>query len=275
MLISGVAGVGKSSLIHELQSPVIARGGRFIAGKFVALQREIPCAAFVDAFRELVLDLLAESDERITEYRSRISASLGNNAGLVHRLVPELGLILRDQPPALELPPAEIEKRLRGALRRFVAAFATSYRNAPRPRRRSADWRRRPRHVLRTPRDGHSPSSGNGVGLVNSPLAVSFPRWRLGLPSFRKSEYPTPLGATFSTIGSTPDAVARTQVSIVKSGSLVRELCLSATAQKRGGRHQRPTASQNRGIPHRCHSTSARPQTLKATRAACARDAHG
>jgi predicted ATPase/signal transduction histidine kinase len=125
VLVCGAAGAGKSSLVHELQAPSLARGGRFIAGKFETLKREMPYAAIVDAFRELVHDLLAESAERIAEYRSRISAALGKSAGLVCKLLPELSLILGSQPPAPELPPVEIGKRLRGALRRFVASFAT------------------------------------------------------------------------------------------------------------------------------------------------------
>jgi predicted ATPase/signal transduction histidine kinase/CheY-like chemotaxis protein len=123
VVVGGAAGAGKSSLVHELQSPTIARGGRFIAGKFEPLKRELPYAAFVDAFRELVLDVLAEGAERVGEHRSRISVLLGNRAALVCRLVPELSLLLGPQ-PALELPVAELEKRLRGALRGFVAAFA-------------------------------------------------------------------------------------------------------------------------------------------------------
>jgi predicted ATPase/signal transduction histidine kinase/CheY-like chemotaxis protein len=125
VLVSGAAGAGKSSLIHELQAPCIARGGRFIVGKFEALKCEIPYAAIVDALHELVLDLLAESAERIDEHRSKISAIFGNRAALVCGLVPELSLILGPQPPPLPLSPGEIEKWLRGALRRFVAAFAT------------------------------------------------------------------------------------------------------------------------------------------------------
>jgi predicted ATPase/signal transduction histidine kinase len=125
VVVSGAAGVGKSSLVHELSSPSVVRAGRFIAGKFDQLKREIPYAATADALRELVLDALTESAERLAEHRSQITSILGNRAALVHRLVPELSLLLGLEPPPLELPPAEIEKPLRGALRRFVAAFAT------------------------------------------------------------------------------------------------------------------------------------------------------
>jgi predicted ATPase/signal transduction histidine kinase/CheY-like chemotaxis protein len=125
LVVSGAAGAGKSSLVHELQAPCAAAGWRFTVGKFEPLKRQVPYAAFVDAIRELVLDLLADSAERLAGYRSRISAAVGSSAGPIHGLLPELSLILGPPPPALELPPAETEKRLRGALRRFVAALAT------------------------------------------------------------------------------------------------------------------------------------------------------
>jgi predicted ATPase/signal transduction histidine kinase/ActR/RegA family two-component response regulator len=125
LLVSGAAGAGKSSLIGELQSPSAARGGRFIVGKFEQLKREVPYTGIVDALRQLVLDLLVEGAERIGEHRSRINGILGTRAALVYRLLPELGLLLGSQPPAFELPPAEVEKRLRRALRQLVGAFAT------------------------------------------------------------------------------------------------------------------------------------------------------
>jgi predicted ATPase/signal transduction histidine kinase/CheY-like chemotaxis protein len=125
VFVSGSAGVGKSSLVHELQRPSAIRGGRFVAGKFDQYKREIPYAAVVDALRELALDVLADSRLQIAEYRRRISAALGANAALVCVLIPQVSLLLEAPPPPLELPPAEIEKRLQNALRRLVGALAS------------------------------------------------------------------------------------------------------------------------------------------------------
>jgi predicted ATPase/signal transduction histidine kinase/CheY-like chemotaxis protein len=125
MLVSGAPGAGKSSLVHELASPCAARGGRFVVGKIGPFEREVPYAAFVHALRELVLDLSVESSERMSEYRARAGAALGSAAALVCRLVPELGRMLGIGAEADDLTSAQTEKRLRGALRRFIAAFST------------------------------------------------------------------------------------------------------------------------------------------------------
>jgi predicted ATPase/signal transduction histidine kinase/ActR/RegA family two-component response regulator len=125
VLVSGAAGMGKSSLVYELQRPSVVRGGRFIAGKFDQYKREIPYAAVADALSELALDVLADSPLLIAECRRTIGAALGMNAALVCALIPQVSLLLGAQPPALELPPGEIEKRLQGALRRLIGAFAT------------------------------------------------------------------------------------------------------------------------------------------------------
>jgi predicted ATPase/signal transduction histidine kinase/CheY-like chemotaxis protein len=128
VLVSGAPGGGKSSLVHELQTLVAAREARFVAGKFDSFEGDLPYSAIVAALRQLVLGVLAESADAIARCQSRISAALGQNAALVCGLLPELDLILGRQPPARQLPPAEIEKRMRGALRRLVSAFATSAR---------------------------------------------------------------------------------------------------------------------------------------------------
>jgi predicted ATPase/signal transduction histidine kinase/CheY-like chemotaxis protein len=126
VLVSGPSGVGKSSLVHELQRPSAVRSGRFITGKFDQYKREIPYAAVVDALRELTLDVLAESSQQqVAGYRQRITAALGLNATLIGALIPQVSLFLEPQGPAPELSPGEIEKRVQPALRRFIGVFAT------------------------------------------------------------------------------------------------------------------------------------------------------
>ncbi|MFX9373955.1 AAA family ATPase, partial [Acinetobacter baumannii] len=46
------------------------------------------------------------------------------NGRLVVDLVPELGLILGDQPPVVELPPTDSQRRFQLVLGRFLAVFA-------------------------------------------------------------------------------------------------------------------------------------------------------
>src|ERR1700693_3075519 len=64
MTVSGYSGIGKSSLVHELQSSIVRERGYFISGKFDQCQRDIPYATITQAFRGLVQQLLSESEAR-------------------------------------------------------------------------------------------------------------------------------------------------------------------------------------------------------------------
>lgn len=59
MLIAGYAGIGKTSVIHEIHKPITRQRGYFIKGKFDKLQRT-PYSAFANAFQELMKQVLAE-----------------------------------------------------------------------------------------------------------------------------------------------------------------------------------------------------------------------
>jgi predicted ATPase/signal transduction histidine kinase/tRNA A-37 threonylcarbamoyl transferase component Bud32 len=125
VLVSGYSGIGKSSLVNELHRPIVGKRGLFVAGKFEQYKRDVPYVTIVQAFREVMLDILAESAERIAAWRRRIEAALGPNGQLVVDLIPQVGLIIGAQPPAPELSLGEAENRLRMVLRQFLGAFAT------------------------------------------------------------------------------------------------------------------------------------------------------
>jgi predicted ATPase/signal transduction histidine kinase len=124
LLVSGNSGIGKSAVVSELRRPVVGRQGAFVSGKFEQFKRDIPYLTVIRAFRELTLDILAESGERIRTWRRRLETALGPNGQLVVDLIPQVGLIVGPQPPVPELPLGEAEKRLRMVLRQFVCAFA-------------------------------------------------------------------------------------------------------------------------------------------------------
>ena len=50
MLVSGYSGIGKSSLVNEVQKPILRQRGYFISGKFDQLKRNIPYASLIQAF---------------------------------------------------------------------------------------------------------------------------------------------------------------------------------------------------------------------------------
>src|SRR5262249_47244524 len=65
LLVSGYSGIGKSSLVNELQRPVDLAGGYFISGKFDQYRRDIPYDAVVQALRQLLKQLLLEGPARV------------------------------------------------------------------------------------------------------------------------------------------------------------------------------------------------------------------
>jgi PAS domain S-box-containing protein len=123
--VSGYSGIGKSSLVDALRKPIVAEHGYFISGKFDQYQRDIPYATITQAFRELVRQLLAESETHIAGWRQQIQAAVGVNGQLVVEVLPQVEIIIGPQPPVPALPPTEAQNRFRMALRQFVTVFAS------------------------------------------------------------------------------------------------------------------------------------------------------
>jgi len=122
--VAGYSGVGKTSLVRELQRSVGRRHGFFIAGKFDQYKRDVPHAIIVDAFRELIQQVLAESEERIADWRKRLHRALGINAQLIIDVIPQVELIVGKQPPVPELTASEAQNRFNMAFRQFIGVFA-------------------------------------------------------------------------------------------------------------------------------------------------------
>ncbi len=124
VLVSGYSGIGKSSVVNELHRALVPPRGLFASGKFEQYQRDIPYATLAQAFQGLVRALLSQSDAELSRSRAAFVEALGPNARLMIDIVPELGLILGEQPPVPELPPQDAQRRLQLVLRRFLGVFA-------------------------------------------------------------------------------------------------------------------------------------------------------
>ena len=124
LLVSGYSGIGKSSLVNELQRPVDLAGGCFIAGKFDQFRRDIPYDAVVQALRQLLRQLLLEGPVRVEALRIRCIEALGLDAQALIDLAPELELLVGKQAHPPELGPAEAEARRGDVLCRFLGVFA-------------------------------------------------------------------------------------------------------------------------------------------------------
>ena len=124
VLISGGSGLGKTTLAHELRPGVAQAGGLFAEGKFDQQNRGVPYATLLRAFQGLIRHLLAMSETEIALWKNELKAALGSNGQLIVNLIPDLELVLGQQPPVVDLPPDEAPNRFRSVLRQFILAFA-------------------------------------------------------------------------------------------------------------------------------------------------------
>jgi PAS domain S-box-containing protein len=124
VLVSGYSGIGKSSVVNELHKALVPPRGLFAAGKFDQYKRDIPYAPLAQAFQGLIRPLLGKSEAELVPWRDALREALGPNGGLMVDLVPELRLIIGNQPAVPELPPQDAQRRFQQVFRRFIGVFA-------------------------------------------------------------------------------------------------------------------------------------------------------
>ena len=124
VLVSGYSGIGKSSLVNELHKELVPLSGLFASGKPDQYKRNIPYTTLAQAFQSLVHRILGKSDAEMSQWRAALLEALGPNGQLMTNLIPELALIIGEQPEAPELPAQDQQARFQLVFRRFLAVFA-------------------------------------------------------------------------------------------------------------------------------------------------------
>jgi PAS domain S-box-containing protein len=125
MLVAGLSGIGKTVVINEVHKPIVQKHGYFIKGKFDQYNRNIPFSAFVQAFRNLIGQLMSESDAQIRVWKTKILEAVGENGQVIIEVIPELEGIIGSQPNVIELSGNAAQNRFNILLQKFIQVFAT------------------------------------------------------------------------------------------------------------------------------------------------------
>ncbi|SKB12793.1 Multi-sensor signal transduction multi-kinase [Planktothrix sp. PCC 11201] len=125
MLVAGFSGIGKTALINEVHKPIVRQRGYFIKGKYDQFQRNIPFSAFVQAFRDLIGQLLSESQSQLQTWKTQILAAVGDNGQVLIDVIPELENIIGQQPPAPELSGSAAQHRFNLLFSQFMQVFTS------------------------------------------------------------------------------------------------------------------------------------------------------
>ncbi len=123
-LVFGYSGVGKTSIVGALYQPIVRQRGRFVSGKFDQYKRDIPYATLVQAFRDILREILASGESPLAEWREGLREALGANGRVIVDVIAELELIIGAQPPALALDPLAAQNRFDAAFVAFARVFA-------------------------------------------------------------------------------------------------------------------------------------------------------
>src|ERR671933_829461 len=98
MLVAGFSGIGKTAVVNEVHKPIVRQRGYFIKGKFDQFKRDIPFSAWVQAFQNLMRQLLTETTAEVSNWKAGILAALGQQGKVIIDVIPELELLIGKQP---------------------------------------------------------------------------------------------------------------------------------------------------------------------------------
>ncbi|OYD88461.1 serine/threonine protein kinase [Nostoc sp. 'Peltigera membranacea cyanobiont' 213] len=125
ILVAGSSGIGKTAIVNEVHKPITRQRGYFIKGKFDQFNRNIPFFALVQAFRDLMTQLLTESDAQIDQWKTQILSTLGESGQVIIEVIPELERIIGKQPSVPELSGTAVQSRFNLLFQKFIQVFTT------------------------------------------------------------------------------------------------------------------------------------------------------
>ena len=125
ILVAGFSGIGKTAVVNEVHKPIVRQKGYFIKGKFDQFNRNIPFSALVQTLRDLMRQLLSESETQLEQWKDKILDAVGENGQVIIDVIPELEKIIGQQPTVTELSGSAAQNRFNLLFNKFIQVFTT------------------------------------------------------------------------------------------------------------------------------------------------------
>ncbi|MEM7714392.1 MAG: ATP-binding sensor histidine kinase [Cyanobacteria bacterium P01_A01_bin.68] len=123
ILVAGFSGIGKTAVVSEVHKPIVKQRGYFIKGKFDQFNRNVPLDAFVQAFRDLVGQLLTENYAQLSIWKHKILQAVGEQGQVIIDVIPELEKIIGKQSSVTELSGTAAQNRFNLLFQKFIQVF--------------------------------------------------------------------------------------------------------------------------------------------------------
>lgn len=118
--ISGDSGMGKTVIGNEISKRIVKEGGILLSSKCKKYNNNVPYYPLIECARMLINKILMEDEEEISNLKKDILKSVGNNAQIITKFVPEAEFLIGKQPPLEEIGFIESKSRFNMVIIRFI-----------------------------------------------------------------------------------------------------------------------------------------------------------
>ncbi|MFT5662514.1 MAG: putative ATPase, partial [Sulfurimonas sp.] len=122
--VIGVSGVGKSAISKYALKQTNDRFGYILENKFEQYKNYSSYEILYPSLQNLIKQILSEDESVLSRYRNKITEALGEHANIIIDIVPELKIIIGEQPSVEILSAQDTKVRLDRLLINFLKVFS-------------------------------------------------------------------------------------------------------------------------------------------------------
>lgn len=123
VFISGYSGIGKTSLVKEIQKKLLIKKAKFLGGRFDGYNLSIPYTGFISAFKDLVSNLVLEDESYLQSWKAEVIEKLGKNLSIIVEILPDLEQIFGKQEISDDIGLLERQYRFNNTFKNFIEIF--------------------------------------------------------------------------------------------------------------------------------------------------------